>query len=337
MAKVSVLMPVYNAERFLAESIGSILSQTFSDWELIIINDGSTDKSAEICKSYSDKRIKYFENEKNIKLIATLNKGIKYCNGTYIARMDADDVCLPHRFEKQVKFLDTHPDYIMVGTNASIIDQKGHICGKIMNLTSNRFLQINLLFSTSFVHPSMMIRAEILKQNEYSTDYIHSEDQELWMRLSRLGKIANINSKLIKYRIHDTNVSVEYASIQQQNNFLLAAGELKKLGISPNEQQLYLHKLSFELYSNHNKSSVSQSRDEVESDVNKWFSLLVKKNKEKNIYPDSVFQAFLWSRWTVLCVYNKKYIKALKPQFVALNWRVLLNYFQLSLYLFRKK
>ena len=113
MPKVSILMPVYNAEKYLIEAVDSILNQTFRDWELIIINDGSTDRSRELLSQIADNRVIIVDNETNLGLINTLNKGINLCKGEYIARMDADDISTPERIEKQVQFMDSHPHHIM--------------------------------------------------------------------------------------------------------------------------------------------------------------------------------------------------------------------------------
>lgn len=338
MCKVSILMPVYNASAYLQEAIESIINQTFTDWELIIINDGSTDKSAEICKYFNDTRIRYFEHKENCKLIATLNEGIDLCKGQYIARMDADDISMPKRLEKQLAFLENNPDYILVGTNAYVIDQHEKIIGKIINPESNNFLQVSLLFTTPFVHPSIMIRTHILKQNKYSTQYIHSEDQELWMRIACLGKIANLKSMLFKYRIHNTNVSVQHQLLQQQNSYSLISNGLKDLDIIPSKRELKLHKLSFELFeSKIGNQAVNNTWKSTEKELRAWFTFLIKKNKEKNRYQDSNLQAFLWSRWTVFCLYHKKYLRALSPGFVSIRLSIFTYYIQLVLYLIKKK
>lgn len=118
-------MPVFNASQFLKQAIDSIVVQSFFDWELIVINDGSTDNSEDIIASYTDSRIKYHKNESNIGLIASLNKGISFCTGEYIARMDGDDISMPNRLKKQLDFMDKHPHYAMCGGQADVIDNNG--------------------------------------------------------------------------------------------------------------------------------------------------------------------------------------------------------------------
>lgn len=326
-------MPVYNAERFLAQAIDSILGQTFSDWELIIVNDGSTDNSKAIIESYSDERIKYCENESNLKLIKTLNRGIDLCTGEYIARMDADDVASPYRLEKQVAFLDENPLYIMCGTNAAVIDNEGKRIGKIQNLESNDFLQINLLFSDPFVHPTMLIRRDILSIKKYDEHYKHIEDYELWCRIAPMGYIANIGEELLEYRWHDTNISVVHSKTQSLIKDEIIKLQLQNLDINPTMEELYCHKITFQLYTMGIRQDVRLERFEAVSD---WFSKLAKQNEKIGRYNKYDFVAFLWSRWIVLCISQKQYGRLLSPRFISYKPSVLRRILKL-IYLLSKK
>lgn len=334
MPKVSVLMPVYNAGQYLAQAIDSILSQSFRDWELILINDGSTDDSESIICHYDDERIYYIKNTTNLGLIETLNKGIDYCHGEYIARMDADDISLPDRFKHQVSFLDDHPAYIMCGTNAVVIDNAGNQTGKIRNLIGNDYLQINLLFSPPFIHPSVMIRSNILYNNRYDKRYKHVEDFELWTRIARLGKVANINKELLKYRWHDSNVSVVNNEVQEKLKNEIITNQLETLGIKPTKDDLYYHGITFRLYQLGNK----QHTDSILiKNVSNWFSKLLQQNKTKEVYKQSDLTAYLWSRWVVLCISQNKYGKALLPTFKTYNPLVLAKLLKLIFFLRKKQ
>lgn len=333
MPKVSVLMPVYNAQQYLAEAIDSIINQTFTDWELVIINDGSTDDSDAIIKSYQDSRIRYIENESNLKLIATLNKGIALCRGEYIARMDADDVAMPDRLQVQVAFMDSHPDYVMCGADAIIVDMKGVSKGTIRNLQTNELLQINLLFSSPFVHPVMIMRRSIMLNNLYDSNFIHTEDYELWCRLAKQGKIANIGRLLLKYRWHDTNISVVYNDTQEEKKNELIEKELIAFGLKPSQEELYYHRITFQLYRMGKKLDVSV---DVFDGVGKWFSKLIKHNQTKGTYNQSAFIAYLWSRWIVLCISQKKYGKCFNPPFASFQISVLGRLIKLVLHLKNK-
>jgi glycosyltransferase involved in cell wall biosynthesis len=334
MPKVSILMPVYNAGQYLSQALDSILSQSFRDWELILINDGSTDDSESVITRYDDERIYYIKNPVNLKLIKTLNKGIDYCGGRYIARMDADDICHPDRLKQQVKFLDSHPEYLMCGTSAIVIDSTGKKTGKIHNLTDNDYLQIGLMFSPSFIHPGMMIRREILCRNRYDEAYKHAEDYELWCRIARQGKVANIDSELLRYRWHGSNVSVVYNEAQEELKDKIIKNEISRLGLSPTEEELLCHKITFRLYNLGNKQEVPVNLfDEVAA----WFTKLVKQNSIKQVYNQSALIAFLWSRWTVLCISRKRYSRIMFPPFAKYSLPVLTGLAKLILFLRKKR
>ncbi len=334
MCKVSVLMPVYNAEKYLAEAINSIISQTFRDWELLIINDGSTDSSLSIINSFTDSRIRVINNETNLGLIKTLNKGIGLCKGQYIARMDADDISMPNRLALQVDFMDRNEDYILCGTNADVINSDGKITGKIVNPTKNILLQISLLFTNPFIHPSMMIRRDILMANFFDENAIHVEDYELWTRLADQGQVANLELPLLQYRWHETNVSVKHSEIQEAAKNKIISKQLAKLDICPTEQELYWHRTTFQIYSLGKETSTQNQN--IFEEVNNWFSTLKKQNRKLSLYPQADFEAFLWSRWIVLSVSQKKVIKVCFPKFITFSLRTIIKVLQLLIYL-RKK
>lgn len=334
MPRVSILMPVYNAGQYLSTALDSILSQSFRDWELILINDGSTDDSESIIMQYDDERIYYIKNTINLKLIKTLNKGIDYCGGQYIARMDADDICHPDRLKQQVEFLDSHPEYLMCGTSASVIDHNGKKTGKIHNLTKNDYLQINLMFSPSFIHPSMLIRREVLQQNRYNENYKHVEDYELWCRIAKQGKVANIDAELMEYRWHDSNISVVHNKVQEELKDKIIKDEIGRLGIITTEEELHYHKITFRLYNLGSRQAVSIDSFKK---VSSWFSKLIKQNSIKQVYNQSALIAFLWSRWTVLCISQKKYGKIIFPSFARCNPNIITRLIKLIIFLWKKQ
>jgi len=205
-ALVSVLMPVYNTANYLVEAIDSILNQSYSHFEFIIINDGSTDESLSILEKYArqDARIKVVSRE-NKGLIKTLNEGLNLAVGEYIARMDADDISLPLRFEKQLKYLEEHLDCIAVGTLAQLIDSDGDIIGPMGGLQTHSEIDNAHLSGKggAIVHPSAMIRREILfESGGYLDEFENAEDLDLWLRLAEIGKLANIPETLFLYRQH---------------------------------------------------------------------------------------------------------------------------------------
>ena len=221
MYPISVVMSVYNASPYLTEAIESILSQTFTEFEFIIINDGSTDKSTDIVQSFSDKRIKLV-NQQNTGLAIALNHGIELANSNLIARMDADDICMPDRLEKQYNFLKENIDYILVGSNAEIIDKDGNYVFTSSQKLSDK--AIRTIFPNSpFFHPSVMFRKEYFyKVGEYSINMYTAQDLVLFYRMAKMGKIANLKESLIKYRIVPSANSIRDSKTSSRFNAILA-------------------------------------------------------------------------------------------------------------------
>ncbi|MCS3158304.1 glycosyltransferase [Phocaeicola dorei] len=205
---VTVLMPVYNAEKYLAEAINSILNQTFTNYELLIINDGSTDKSEEIILKYSDKRIRYIKNDKNIRLVATLNKGIELAKGKYIARMDADDISVPTRLEKQITLLENNEDIGVCGSFLYVFGEniRNYIAKKPL---TDIGIKSALLVQNPLGHPNVTIRKSILIKHHirYDERFYRMEDWGLWITLMNKCKYANIPEILLQYRYVNTSES----------------------------------------------------------------------------------------------------------------------------------
>lgn len=206
--QVTVLMSVYNGEKYLREAIDSILKQSFKNFEFLIINDGSNDGSEEIIKSYSDKRIRLVNNKKNIKLIKSLNKGIRLAKGKYIARMDADDISSQDRLEKEYDFLEANVSYVMVGSSALIMDESGNSVGEQKMITENDSIRKIMLVTNSFFHGSVMMRrSSVIKAGLYDPSSYVVEDYDLWSRMMDLGKVANIDENLYRYRLNPNGES----------------------------------------------------------------------------------------------------------------------------------
>jgi glycosyltransferase involved in cell wall biosynthesis len=202
--RISVLLPVYNGAPYLAASIDSILSQTYEDFELLILNDGSTDDSAAIAKSYSDERIRYFEHP-NMGLPATLNKGAHVARGEFLFRQDQDDLSYPDRFELQVAYLDNHQDVVVLGTWARIFVDGDSVAAYRYHRhpTTHVAAALSSIFDSIFVHSSVAMRRSAFEAvGGYSCDPLRQppEDFELWSRMCRRYKVANLAKVLVDYR-----------------------------------------------------------------------------------------------------------------------------------------
>lgn len=240
LPKISVLLPVYNAEKYVKSAVDSILNQSFEDFELLILNDGSTDTSLSILESFNDKRIRIITNPMNLGLIATLNNGLKESKGQYIARMDADDIAFSSRFEKQVRFLDDHPDYVVVGSNT-------HVFGEVEKDTDlweeDEMIRVAIYFENPFAHPSTMFRNEIIQQHsiQYNPDHLHAEDWSFWYELLKHGKGKNLKESLLKYRLEGQNITVKNHSGLKERIEIVYRHLLKDLYPHLTEQHLSNH------------------------------------------------------------------------------------------------
>lgn len=237
---ISVILPVYNAGKFVSEAIKSILDQTFADFELLVINDGSIDSSELMIKSFSDHRIVYLNNEGNKGLIYTLNRGIQFARGKYIVRMDADDVCYPNRFQIQFDFMESNPDVAVCGAQMEDYD-KMKLISRVE--TNSLKLKASLLFTCVLSHPTVIMRSEIIKSNDYfyDTAYPHAEDYELWSRIARKFKIANIKNSVLAYRFHDQQVSRVYNDIQVSGMKKCQMEQFQFTGFLASDSELDLH------------------------------------------------------------------------------------------------
>lgn len=211
-------MSVYNGARFLRQSIESLLNQSFHDFELIILNDASTDESDDIIRSYQDARIKLFHNEKNLGLTQSLNKGFALSRGEYIARQDADDISLPNRIARQVEFLDRHLEVGMAGTAYQMIDERNERLHDIYPPTdSKKIKQQLLLICNPFAHGSVMIRRACLERvGVYRSDLPCSQDYELWLRFIEKFAMANLPDILYQWRMTLESISVKKKVVQER-------------------------------------------------------------------------------------------------------------------------
>jgi len=292
MPQVTVLMPVYNAEKYLREAIESILNQTFTDFEFLIINDGSTDSSKEISLSYSDSRIRYVENEKNLGIIDTLNKGIDLAKGEYIARMDADDISLSERLQKQVAFMNKNQDIDICGSQIKIIGAEIYSNYAI----NNDDIRIMLLENNHLAHPTVIVRKHKIKQVKYS-NYKAAEDYKLWIEMAKYSKLANIDKPLLHYRYHQNQISNIDNEIQIKITNKIRIEQLVNLNITPsvNEQIIHLEMLHLQ-YLNRTSKGVKN--------LNKWLNTLYSQNKIVKYYNKNKFYTFLYYKW-------RSYIKGL--------------------------
>lgn len=299
---VSVVMSVYNAEKYLKESIESILNQTYENIEFIIINDGSMDSSLSIIKDYikKDNRIILVDNIENKGLIYSLNKGIDIAKGKYIVRMDADDISLESRIEEQVKFMDNNGDIALSGTSNIIFFNKNKVINKKMNAIENyEDIKANSIFSCSFVHPSVIMRNDIIKKEnfKYKEEFKHAEDFGLWCEIMSKYKVANINKPLLRYRVVKTSVTRQANKDMRQREDIfkrIYKMYLNNLGLEISERELDIH---FEI-------AMIQNLKEYKFTLGDKLHYLKRLNEENfNFNIDRVIK----NQYNKCCIYQGKY------------------------------
>ena len=316
---VSVVMATYNGEQFIKEAIASVLEQTLKDFEFIIVDDGSTDTTAQIINTFEDNRIQYLKKEKNSGIADSLNLGISRAKGNYIARMDDDDVCMPNRFKEQLKILEKNSGIILCGTGVNLIDGKTK-----MNPEHSKDIKMQMLFSNAITHPTVMIRKEALIGYKYKPNKVPSEDYDLWSRLIWKGEFYNIQTPLLFYRYLKTSETSTRRQDQLQLNVSISKFMFEKAGFIdlPNSNE------NIRIFASRDYSiSGKQLRGLI-----KWFEDLKTFKANNNKFPSEKFnilvnvnlEQFLISFFT-----NQRIINKIKP-FFNLNFynkKLILNYY----------
>jgi glycosyltransferase involved in cell wall biosynthesis len=233
MPTVSVLMPVHNAERYLGEAVESILGQTFADFEFLIVDDGSTDRSRAILERYAaqDQRI-HLTSRPNTGYAVALNELLSLARGQLVARMDADDVALPERLARQVDYLRAHPDVVCVGSAVHFIDAGGRFLrDRHPGMEHEAIQERALAGDCALNHPSVMMR----RAGGYHVEFMPAEDLDLWLRLGEIGRLTNLPDVLMKYRQHEASFSERHQQLQLERSAAAVLEACRRRGIPPRE------------------------------------------------------------------------------------------------------
>jgi len=301
--KVTVLMPVLNGERYLKEAMESILRQTLSDLEFLIVDDGSKDQSVNVIKSFKDERIRLVINERKLGLSASLNKGIQLAKGEYIARMDSDDISHPNRLAEQIAFMDKHLDIGICGT---WIESVGDIEGTSWQPpVSHKRICVEMLFLCCLAHPTVMMRRSVLLKHSllYDEKMPHVEDYELWARALSVTKLANIPKVLLKLRKHGHAKSLN--SEQESFTDRVRKQMLSRLLPGFSDEDYALHKSIAEPNPRPSKEFLIRAHS--------WFSRLISANERNGICDSQSLKWVLAHKWF--------YAARKLPPFELLLWK----------------
>lgn len=278
---VTVLMPMYNSEKYILAAVNSILNQTFSNFEFIIIDDASTDNSVEIIKSYKDPRIKLIVKPQNTGYTNSLNMGLKLATGKYIARMDSDDICVLNRFEKQVAFMESNKDVAVCGSWFTCIGTNEIIKHPV----THDAIKVAMLNYCAIGHPTVLMRKDFFKEQQlvYNTEMEPAEDYDLWCRTLSIGKLANLPEVLLYYRLHTQQVSNIKNLKQQESSNKICIYLLKQLKEDINYNIFHLQE-NIKNLNTYNLSLLDQL--EILDSINKI-------NAQKKVFNTLIFNEFI--------------------------------------------
>lgn len=293
-------MTNYNTpEKYLRESIESILNQTYSHFEFIIIDDCSTDNSVSVIKSYKDSRIILYINEENIGLTKSLNRALDLCKGEYIARMDSDDISEPERFKKQVEYLKNHQDVIVCGTWVKLIGdwKETHTNEYIKRTIPDRdTFSIMQLFANNpnIVHPSAMFNRRILIDNKikYDEKYIYAQDYKMWIRCNDCAKCAIIPEVLLNYRVHGTAISSSKKDIQDDCTNQIIQEQLDRLHLTLTDEITPYH------------AGLLTDRKPYDIRIKGWMKEIINANQKFQVYNQSILKKLLHEKWIEISYYG---------------------------------
>lgn len=286
---VTVVMPVYNAAPYVRDAAGSILSGSYREVELLALDDGSTDESAQILRDMRDSRIRLVANPANMGVIATLNRGLELASGEYFARMDADDLSLPARLERQVSLMQANPALGLCGT---WVRNFGHGPETIERVPVGHNEIFTRLFAfNALAHSTVMMRASAMRKHSlrYAADAKHAEDLDLWMRAAEVFEVGNIPEVLLRYRIHANQVTQVHSAGQNDTLNALRRRQLLRLMPDASEQELALHLSIMQLHKPTRRADLPA--------MQAWLLKLQEANDASARYDRASFQRFLEARW----------------------------------------
>lgn len=301
---VSVVMPVYNSATYLEQAIRSILNQTFTNFELIIFNDGSEDNSSDIIKAIKDERIRFFDDSQNTGYVIRLNEGLRIAHGKYIARMDSDDIAYPERLAKQVAFMEIHTTVGVCGTAFQTFGSR--------NISANMPVEDSairefMLVHNPIGHPTVMMRKSVIDEYDlkYEQDYTPAEDYRMWYDFSKVSSLRNLPDILLDYRTHDNQISNSMNTIQRANVNKVRWLQLQDKGfrLSDTEVVLYCNLLDYNFIPNNAYNLLA---------VLRLIKSILSQNKKLNAMPAAWLEKLFVNRWK----FSIHQIKRFTPSYI---------------------
>jgi glycosyltransferase involved in cell wall biosynthesis len=294
---VTVFVPVHNRERYVSDAIQSILAQSYGDFELLLVDDGSTDRSVEVMRSFDDPRIRIVENGENLGIPRTRNRGLELARGEYIALLDSDDRMLPERLEQQVAFLDQHPDHAEVGAWCRMMDEDGRPLRRIKRQpVSPEDCRVQLLFRCCLSNRTILGRTALLREKGYRNDYPRCQDYDLHVRLAEEHLLGNLPRVLVLGRIHAGQITAQTSELGDTKKRLIVAGQLERLGVAFAESDLDPH-LTLSRMRKLRFRPDAAYLDWAED----WLVRIGEANQRTRRYDDRALTRALSEKWLVAC------------------------------------
>ena len=302
MPKVSIIIPVHNREIYISDAVNSTLSQTFRDLELIIIDDGSTDRTPEILDSFRDRRIRVLRNDANAGIPVARNQGLSEANGKYIAWLDSDDMMAPARISIQVEYLDNHAQLALLGTCAGKCDAGGRgLRGIRVPPLNNDDIRAWLLFRSAFQHSSLMGRSEVLQACPYREDLPVCEDLDLFIRIAESHKLENLPRVLVTRRIHDAQTIRLHGDLIVETQIEIFQRQLKRIGKNACVEDVHRHILLANLKQRGIKPDM-EYLDWAED----WLAVLQQANRVSQYCAVSSLEFVAGLFWSVACWHARR-------------------------------
>lgn len=298
MPKVSVFVPVFNGEKYIGKAIQGILNQTDQDFEIIIVNDGSTDNTLLEIDKFTDPRIKVYNNPKNLGLAATRNRGLELANAKYLAINDCDDISYPTRLEEQLAFLDTHKEVGIVGSNARRIFPDGSF--KIWSYPkTSEAIKCRLFWGSAVINSSAVLRLDALQEHKlsYREEFPPCEDYDLFERAQHCFKIENMDKVLVDYLEHSNNVTFTMSDRSKFASNRIGYRQLERLGIPLTDQVERIHKIILNCAFDNDYHTILE--------INSLLETLMKKNNDCQLYDLEIFNKQLAERWFLVCYHSQ--------------------------------
>ncbi|MEE4637424.1 MAG: glycosyltransferase [Wenzhouxiangella sp.] len=295
--KVTVFIPVFNREDYVCTAINSVLAQQYTDFEILVVDDGSTDQTVERIAAYADSRVRLERNPSNLGIPATRNRGLELARGDYMALLDSDDYAYPDRLGRQVEFLDRHPDVVQVGSGCTLMDAKGQRLPRIRrHPLKPEAVDAHLLFHCSLINRTIMARTAVLRDFGYDEAFPRCQDYHLHLRLARTHRMANLPHLLVCGREHPGRITKNTAGLGRDRKMAIQGEGLADLGIDYSERDLAWH------------YQLTQKRDPAIVDAaeyldwaEQWLNRLASANGRLQRYEQRAFRRVLGAMWTVAC------------------------------------